>query len=369
MKDFSIELATREDDPAIRRLLAENPVPGDVVVTYEREPDYFLGCNAMGRFWQVGVARHNPSGRIAGLACRSTRPMYVNGMREEVGYLSQLRVDRQFRGRWLVAFGMKFARELHGDGRVSGYITTIIANNDVARGILVERPRDHHPTYREIGRLDTIAIILRRPRPAEPSPYVIERGSPDCLEEIVDFLNAEGRRKQFFPAYEVADFQAGTTTPGFDLNDFFLARRNGKLVGVAALWDQSAYKQTVVRRYSRGLRFGRPFYNAISRIAGGQPLPAIGEAVHYVYASFICTEGNRPEVFAAILRRLYNEAAARGYAYLLVGLDSRDPLLAAAKSYPHISYPSNLFTVCFDEAGEFHAKLDGRLPHIEIATL
>ena len=369
MKDFCIGLATREDDPAIRRLLAENPVPGGVTVTYEREPDYFLGCNAMGSFWQVGVARHNPSGRIAGLACRSTRPMYVNGKIEEVGYLSQLRVDREFRGRWLVAFGMKFARELHSDGRVSGYITTIIADNDVARGILVERPRDHHPTYREIGRLDTIAIILRRPRPKERSPYEIERGSPGRLGEIVDFLNAEGSRKQFFPSYEAADFQEGAATPGFDPNDFFLARRKGKLVGVAALWDQSAYKQTVVRRYSRGLRFGRPVHDAISRISGGRSLPAIGEAVHHVNASFICTEGNSPEVFGATLRRLYNEAAARGYAYLSVGLDSRDPLLPVAKSYPHISYPSNLFTVCFDEAGEFHAKLDGRLPHIEIAAL
>ena len=369
IREFSFGLATRDDDAAIRRLLAENPVPGEVTVTYEREPDYFLACGTMGRFWQVGVARHIPTGRIAGLACRSTRPMFVNGRVEEVGYLSQLRVDNQFRGRWLLAFGMRFAQELHQDGRVSGYVTTIIENNDLARGVLVDRPRDHHPTYREIGRLETIAIPLRRRRRLQPGPYEVTRGSRYDLAEIVGFLRDQGRYKQFFLAYDAADFEDGLSLPGFNLGDFFIARRDGRVVGLVGLWDQSAFKQTVVREYSRKLKFGRPVYNAASLIAGGRPLPGRGKAIHHIYASFICIEDNSPEVFSVLLQHLYNESATRRYAYLSVGLDSRDPLLPVVKSYPHISYPARLYTVCFDETGEFHAKLDTRIPYVEIASL
>ena len=369
LKDFSFGLATRHDDPAIRRLLAENPVPGDVTVTYEREPDYFAACGTFGPFCQVGVARHTPTGRIVGLACRSARPMYVNGRIEEVGYLSQLRVYHRFRGRWLLAFGMKFAQELHQDGRVSGYITTIIENNAVARGVLVDHPRDHHPTYREIGRLDTLAIILRRPRKLDSSPYHVERGSWNDLAYIVGFLRTHGGRKQFFPAYSVEDFGQGETTIGFSVDDFFVARRNGKIVGVSGLWDQSSFKQTVVRDYSRKLKLARPVYNLAARLAGGNPLPAPGQAINYVYASFICTDQNDPEVFRVLLQHLYNEASRRGYAYLSVGLDRDDPLLQVAKLYPHIAYPARLYTVCFDAAGEFHERLDGRIPYVEIATL
>src|SRR5688500_16082267 len=102
---FHFDLATPDDDPAIRRLLATNPVPGHITLSYEREPDYFAGCGTMGHFWQVLVAREEETGRVVGLACRATRPLFVNGQVEEVGYLSQLRVDNAYRGRWLVAKG------------------------------------------------------------------------------------------------------------------------------------------------------------------------------------------------------------------------------------------------------------------------
>ena len=369
MKEFSFGLATADDDHAIRQLLAHNPVPGRVTVTYEREPNYFLGCGTMGRFWQVAVARYTPTGQIVGLACRTTRPMFINGTIEEVGYLGQLRVDRRFRGRWLLAFGMRFGRELHLDGRASGYITTIIEENDVALGLLVDRPRSHHPTYREFGQLNTLAIILRKPRPVGSMPYEISRSTNGDLEDVAGFLRTHGSQKQFFPVYDVDDFRDGTTTLDFCTDDFFVARRDGEIVGVAGLWDQSRFKQTVVRAYSGRLKLARPFYNGISRLRGGRPLPAPGEAIRYIYASFICIKRNNLAAFHALLQYLYNEAASRGYAYLSIGFDSRDPLLSVAKLYPHILYPSRLYTVCWDDEGEFHARLDERIPYIEIAAL
>ena len=369
MKDFSFRLATRNDDPAIRRLLSDNPVPGKITVTYEREPDYFLACGTMGRFWQVAVARHLPTGQIIGLACRATRPMFINQTVEEVGYLGQLRVDNRFRGRWLLAFGMRFFRELHLDGRVTGYMTTIIEENDIARGVLVDNPRPHYAAYREIGQLNTLAITLKRVRPDMRTRYTMSRGTGVDLSDLISFLRDHGRQKNFFPAYEMDDFQNGRTTPDFCVDDFFVARRADEIVGVIGLWDQSGRKQTVVQGYSGKLKFARPVYNSMSLLRGGQPLPAPGEMIHHIYASFICIEGNNPEIFGALLREVYNEAVRRGYAYLSLGLDSRDPLLPVAKRYPHIAYLSRVYTVCWDEEGEFHARLDSRIPHVEIASL
>ena len=370
MKDFSFGLATRDDDPAIRRLLAENPVPGEITVTYEREPDYFLGCGTMGRFWQVLVARHTPTGRIIGLACRATRPMFINGMIEEVGYLGHLRVDKRYRGRWLVAFGMRFFRELHNDGRVSGYMTTIVEENDVARGLLVDRPRPHHAIYREVGQLNALAIILRKPVPLVKTPHQIERITDAGLDDVSSFLKAHGRHKNFFPAYEADDFRSGYTMP--DLcgdTDIFVARRHDEIVGVIGLWDQSRFKQTVVQAYSGTMRLARPFYNTMALLRGGPPLPAPGDSIHHIYACPVCVERNDPLIFNALLGYVYNEAVSRKYAYLSIGLDSRDPLLPVAKRYAHIAYLSRVYTVCWDQDGEFHARLDQRIPYIEIATL
>lgn len=369
MRDFSFGLATSVDDPDIRRLLSENPVPGAITVTYEREPDYFAGCATMGRFWQVGVARHVPTGRLAGLGCRATRPMFINGNVEEVGYLGQLRVDNRFRARWLLPFGMRYFRELHRDGRVPGYITTIVEDNDVARGVLVDNPRGQHPIYREIGQLRTLAVVLRRRRALRSSGYEVSRNSGAGVREVAGFLGTHGGRKNFFPAYEAEEFESGTTTPGFSVDDFLVARREGAIAGVLGLWDQSDYKQTVVQAYSGKLRYARPFHDTVARLTGGKPLPAPGAKINNVYVSFVCIKQNDPEVFRPLLRYAHDEAIRRGYAYLFIGFDSRDPLLAVAREYPHITYSSRLYTVCLDEEGEFHKRLDQRVPYVEIAAL
>jgi len=65
--EVTFSLATRDDDAAIRALLANNPMPGRIRVRYEREPDYFAGCATMGET-QVVVARADE--RLVGVACR-----------------------------------------------------------------------------------------------------------------------------------------------------------------------------------------------------------------------------------------------------------------------------------------------------------
>lgn len=372
MSEFVFDLATPADDPAIRRLLADNPVPGQVTVTYEREPDYFLGCGTMGRFFQVLVARRQPGGEVAAVATRTTRPLFVNGQIEEVGYIGQLRVDERFRGRWLVSSGFRYFHHLHSDGRVAGYITTIIEGNTQAQGLLVERARRNFPVYREVDRLCTLAIILRKPDRLRSAWCVAPRttvASPADLPTIIAFLRQHGAAKQFFPVYAEDDFCHSPTTLGFRLEDFVLARQHGEIVGVMGLWDQSSFKQTIVRTYDGPLRRFRPLYNAWLRLSGAQPLPSPGQPIHFAYASFICLAGNNPDLFGVLLQEVYNLAVARGYAYLMVGLSTRDPLLRVAQKYAHIPYYSRLYTVCWPDEAAFHEKLDQRIPYIEIASL
>jgi hypothetical protein len=379
VSEFTFDLATPADDPAIRQLLRENPVPGRVTVTYEREPDYFLGCGTMGHFGQVLVARPQSGGEVAAVASRSIRPLWVNGQIEEVGYIGHLRVAERFRGRWLVSGGFRYFHQLHTDGRVAGYITTIIEGNREAQGILVERARRHFPVYREVDRLCTLAIILRK-RGAwrlrafggvvrKPITHYVTPASPADLPAIVSFLHRHGSTKQFFPVFSEADFAAGAATLDFRVEDFVVARQNGQIVGVMGLWDQSRYKQTIVRAYHGSLRWLRPFYNAWLRLSGAQPLSPPGQPIHFVYASFICIAENNPQIFQALLRHAYAQAAGRGYAYLVVGLSTRDPLWAVARRYAHIPYYSRLYTVCWPGDELFHTRLDGRTPYLEVATL
>ncbi len=369
MNDFTFELATPADDDAILRLLRENPLPGSVSVSYERSPSYFHGNDVMGDCHQTLVARHLPSGEIAGVAGRSLRRMYINGQEETIGYLGQLRVDHKYRSRWLVSGGFRFLGELDRDRQTRGYLTTIIEGNREAEGVLVRRARRHFPTYRPLDRLHTLALHVRPGVVPALSGCEVRRGNEIDLEDIVAFLNRCGAGRQFFPVCRSADFNPeGGRTRGFRSDDFLLALRNGRIAGIIGFWDQSSFKQSVVRDYGGFLRWGRSLYNGYTCLRGGRPLPRPGEAISLGYAAFTCIADNDPGVFDLLLRQVRQLAKERGVAFLMIGLTERDPLLAPACRLPHIPYHSRLYTVGWDDGSEFHDRLDTRISHAEIAT-
>lgn len=370
MSEFEFALATPADDAALRQLLRDNPVPGAMTIAYERDPSYFLGCSVMGPFCQTLVVRHRPSGALAGLASRAVRPLFVNGTVHQVGYLGQLRIDRRFRSRWLVSSGFRLLRRLHEDRRVAGYLTTIIDGSREAQGILAQHPRTGFPCYRPIDRLHTLAI---RPQPFKRTPSVplaIRSATLGDRERLVAFLQQHGATRQFFPLLAEADLLPGATaTRNLSIEDFLVAEQSGTLCGAMALWDQSAFKQPVVCSYSGTLRWSRPFYNGYARCRGWQPLPAPGGSVPLVYAAFACVSDNDREIYRRLLEGLSAIAHARGFSRILVGLTESDPLLAVARRFSHLPYVSTLYTVCWPEEDHFHAQLDGRVNHVEIATL
>jgi len=372
---IQIGLATGHDDAAIRRLCAANAVPGTITVSFEREPSYFLGCETMGRECQVLVARrrgHGADDEIVGAACRATRPVFINGEMAEAGYLGQLRVDREFRGRWLVSRGFHLLRELHDQRPVPGYLVSVIEGNREAFGVLIHHRRRHFPAFHEIGRLSTLALNVGRMKPMAsevPSGIDVTRAGADDVPAIVGFLGRHGAEKQFYPAYTESDFSGHPAMLGFRVNDFVVARREGRIAGVLGLWDQSSYKQTVVRGHTGWLRASRPFYDLAARLMSRPTLPRPGEKIRHAYASFACVADNDAAVFRPLLRGVYNLAAERGYSYLMIGLDERDPLLRVARGYSHIAYPSRLFLADFEDGGRFHEQLDGRVPYVEIAAL
>jgi hypothetical protein len=310
----------------------------------------------MGPFAQVAVARHRESGVIGAMACRAVRPRFVNGSERPVGYLSQLRVDRPYRGRLLGAAVLRALPLLHADGRTQGYLATITDGNEEARGLLVRRARPGLPTFRPLARLHTLALHVRQERRARggggggagPAPELeIGRGTAEDVGAVVSFLRREGRRRQFFPALTEADFGPGGAAVGPEPGDVVIARRGGQIAGAGALWDQGALKQTVVRGYAGALRWLRPAYNLGARLLGAPaaPLPAPGSPLRSAYACFLAVAEDDPLVCRAVLRSLLSLAAARGQAYVLLGLAEGDPLLDVGRRFPHVAYGSTLYTV------------------------
>src|SRR5437762_6320955 len=99
-------LATAADDPAIRRLLRENPMRGAIALSFEREPDYFHGAYT-GTDDQTILAFDGD--QLICMGRCSVRMRYLNGEIRRDGYLADLRLDAAAQGRFdILRRGYKF---------------------------------------------------------------------------------------------------------------------------------------------------------------------------------------------------------------------------------------------------------------------
>ena len=245
--DFEFRLATTQDDADIRALIGSVSMPGAVSIRFSREPDYFLGTAIMGNPCDVLVARHQLDGQLAGIAVRAEHHAFLNGHEATLGYIGQIRIAPDYRGRWLVNQGAEWFREASSPELL--YFGVIASENSRVRQLLTgSRPPAGLHT-RDMGGLTTCALLLH-PTRLHCAPGVdISPGSAETLPEIVNFLRQHGARRQFFPAYSLENFTNGASLRGLNVEDILVARRGDQIVGVLSVWDQAAYKQDVVERY------------------------------------------------------------------------------------------------------------------------
>jgi hypothetical protein len=368
MMHVDVDFAMPEDDASIRRLVKRQPVPGRVTVAFEREPDFSLGCAVTGDDCRILVARAVEDSEVVGVACRSVRNVFLNGSEQRLGYLGQLRVDERFRGRWLVSRGFSLLRQLHDDDPVPAYLASIIGGNPEATEVLVGKRRKMFPHFHAIADYCTLALDAHRPKGPLACDARVSPASSAELAELVDFLRTYGRHRQFFPVWTELALR-NLAALGLQIEDLRIARRGKEIVGVTGLWDQSAYKQTVVRGYSSWFKAVVPLWNSSAGWFGRSALPRPGDKLRSAYAALICVAHDDAAVFGSLLREVYSLASLRRFSYLLVGLDARDPLLPVAQSYAHVFYPSRFYLAEWSDGGHLHEQVDRRPVYVDAATL
>jgi hypothetical protein len=364
---FDVGVATPADDVVIRRLLRESAFGESVSLSLEREPDSRLAGSIEGDLHETIVARERRSGAVAGIAARAVRDVFVNGGVSRVGYLGQLRIDPRFRTRRaLLDAGFEFCRRSQGSLL---HLASVVADNAPARRLL-SRKTAGWPRFDALDTLVTLAIpSKRRLSKGMPAGVELQRGSRERLGEIVDCLQRNGRRYQFFPRWKSEHFDSPRTR-GLTPADFTLAIRGGQVIGCVACWDQRAFKQAVVRGYSGTLGRWRPILNALGPLVRMPRLPPAGNALQFSYLSHVAVDDDDEPTLIALVDAACVRARASGLEYIALGLPARSAALGAVtRAFAHRRYESLLYAVCWPEGEALVASLDGRPANPELALL
>jgi hypothetical protein len=337
-------------------------------VSFRREPSYFIGTGVQGEHAQIIKCIDKQTAQLAGLGARLTLDVFINGVPQRMGYLSDLRAAPAYRGGTLLTRGYRYLRQLHKTDPVPLYYSLILEGNDLAVKNIT-RSRAGLPVYRNMGRILTPAIHLdlQRKQITEPG-LTIEKADKLSLKKVFTFIRNEYSQKQFSPVYHASDIESSRLY-GLSAEDIYVASRNGKIVGVIAAWDQRGFRQTHVESYSPWLKIIRPAYNLAAHFSALKPLPTEGSAVPYFYLALTAIQEDDPNIFRVLLSQLYNERRLGEWHYFIAGLHEKNPLVEVLNEYRSIKAAGHLYIVHYPEDTAYFEQLDQRIPHIEMGAV
>ncbi len=350
--------AGEADNDALRRLLRETPMAGRISISLEREPDFFRAAKLEGDRHQTVAVRDSATGRLFAMCSRSVRERFVNGIVKRVGYLSQLRIHPVWRGRTrtLLRTGFQWVMHTRQPDEIPFDITSIMEDNLPARRLLTAG-LPGLPIYSDLDQILTMLVRVRPPRGAT-TPAVV-RGTPAARQDIIDCLHRFNQRHQFAPHW-TPDNLFFEDSPRIE--DFFLFADGGQVSGCVAIWDQRAWKQTVVRGYSGMLARSRWLLNLL-----GAGLPPAGSVVPMAWLSHLAVDEDHPEALDALLKSVLAHLHARSdIQWLTLGLATRHPLTDIARRFASHTHASRLYVV--HEPGT-SLDLNKMIPHVEVALL
>jgi hypothetical protein len=267
-----------EVDEKVRTFFHQAPMTGKgMQLLYWREPSFkaFLDCHS-DRSFVFYV--ESTQGQIEGAGTIVIRPAMVNGKREMVGYLGDLRVDNIRRwGRYWRDFYldlMKAAPHIEEFGGARFFYTAILHQNTKARKALGESKIGYHSFHQY-----QMVNVLRQWAPVK-SKFAIKTWDDLPLAQIEDFYRTANLGK---PLGWVVDETYSEVQwrlknwHGFKKSDAFVLSDKSGIVISAAFWSPSPLKKIIVKQLPREQKILLNLLGAVQR------MPREGEELRCLY--------------------------------------------------------------------------------------
>jgi hypothetical protein len=355
-------LADHADDADIRSLLRRNPMPGQISITLEREPNYFLDENLFGTNKQSILVRKN--GRAVCTGSCTIRERFVNGEPRRVGYLGGLRLDSCVSGRFdILRKGYTYFQKLQASNPADYYFTSISSDNKPARDFL-EKGLPGMPTYDFLDELVTVLLPAKSKLPV----ILLEPCCAD-ISSLMAYINKDGKDYQFAPCWSQTELSQ-LHSMNLKICDFKVLKRHDNINAIAGLWDQRLFRQTVIRRYSGSWAFARSLVNFASHIFNTPSFPNVGSVLSQAILSPFAVPQSNAELLYKIIIELQALAAERCIEFLTLALAAKDPRLVQLRKKFHFrEYYSRIYLVYWPGLGGSSKELDERLLGPDLALL
>ncbi len=333
-----MRLATPDDNEQLLEIFSNVPMEGDLIVATERGPDFFALYRQQNANIECWVYERN--NRILGLGTIVSREGFVQGKKQRVAYLGDLRAAPEVRGALPRFYGRVFSSFCARTG-CEHFYTGVLASNGRALQALTRRSahRKTQPRYELLRRYNAVQVqFTTRPKPYT-GRYHVRRATPGDIPLLEKFLAQDHQQRPFGYCYESKGASLGefaqrlTSWREFALENTYLAYQGYQLQGLCTAWDARAVKRYRVLAYRGKMRLVRRGFNLGARAMGFTPLPPEGECFRYFYLANLSIPSQNPEILRALVSALYRDYYGQGYHFMMLYLEENNPLQTGLRGY------------------------------------
>lgn len=348
-------IASPEDGKEILRILESSAVQGGIELVYTRRDDAY--ASYMKEAGQAHVFVSKDGERTVGTCAELVRQVYIGGEKRKVAYICGLKKDAAYNG--LVGFGPGFIKALQHDD-VDFYYCSVVTDNVEVQTMFGKGNRAL--SMQPVAEYKTYIFSPRVRMKASKHGLTFRQATKEDLTDLLAFLNAEGKRKDLFPVIDSLEQFHGLT-----VENFYLLLENNAIVAAGALWDQTGYKQYIVKKYHGMIKLARivnPLLTALRYIR----LPKKDTPLDLVMLSFFLSKDDDDAYYRVFLNEVCREIA-KAHSIFVLGLPKKHFAVPILDRLRNISFETRLYEITFPWNSQEYAKLNPDNIHPECGLL
>jgi GNAT superfamily N-acetyltransferase len=329
---MNIREATIEDNLELQELQSKCPQGKTLIVSIVNTPDFFARAKAY-KSYKVFVACEDK--QIVGSAACATREAFLNGTIRRVGYEFQYFTSPHDRGKGI-------ARQLHKQignhfnqhGAVLSYLL-VIEGNLPAIGLFESLGFNHHRTLTMPG-----LAIFKKMEVAHQG--TIRQIMSEELSKVSGLLNDTwGDYDLYEPTSAETLTQFVHGTPGYNLNNLFVAEDHGEILACLGFWDWGQIMKIILKARSLKMQGIGLLLNIARNFRSIPRIPEVGDTLKQWCLTPI---GFKDLKYLSVLfRYLNNLALQRGIEQIFSICERHHTLLGAMKGFIHVDTAMHLY--------------------------
>ncbi len=347
--------ASATDGRDILQILESSAAKGNIELLYTRRPDAYESYMKESGEARVFVSRAGD--RTIGTCAEIIRQVYVNGDICKAAYICGLKKEAAYNGG--IGFGARFIRELWRDDIDCYYCSVVSDNKDAqkmfkkSRRIVSMKPITEYTTFILNTKIKVRSTI---------HDLTFRQATENDLEPLIEFLNKQGRKNDLFPVITSLEQFHNLTH-----ENFYILSKDNQIVATAALWNQTGYKQYIVKKYRRIMKLAR-IANPILSLLGYIKLPKENVTLDFPMLSFFVSENDNPEYYRIFLNEVKSEISKK-YKMFVIGLPKNHFAWQIFNSLPSIHFDTTIYEIAFPCGKQGYKKVNADNIYPECALL